>query len=106
MPRKTLEEANHGRDRFKRRQAGGIADYAAMDGAKLVKVLEQLCDWGCAIRFGKTKDGGAYALGVYGVDDVPYTEFLPPGEDPVAYLLELAEWMEATPGGAHFPATR
>lgn len=64
----------------------------------LLAALEQLTRWGCAIRFGKTRDGGAYAVGIYGVDKEPYTEFLPPGEDPVELLQELVDWMEGQPG--------
>jgi len=106
MARNKMEEIGHSGRRFRRKQANGPADYASMDGAKLVKVIEQLTNWGCAIRFGKTKDGGAYALGIYGVDDVPYTEFLPPSEDPLTYLIELAEWMEVDPNAVRFPALK
>jgi len=97
MARKSIEDANHGSRRPKRKASHGIADYAAMDGAKVVKLIEQLTNWGCAIRFGKTRDGGAYALGIYGVDDIPYTEFLPPSENPVEYLEELVDWLEGDP---------
>lgn len=34
-----------------------------------------------ALRFGYTSDGGAYALGIYGDGDKPYTEYIRPSED-------------------------
>lgn len=106
MARKTIEEANHGVNRMPRKGAGGPADYACMDGSALVKHLEQLTNWGCAIRFGKTKDGGAFALGIYGVDEIPYTEFLTPNENPGDYIKDLVEWMEAAPVHRQFPALK
>lgn len=106
MPRNSADEANHGKRRFKRQHGSGSADYACMDGQKLVKVLEQLTNWGMAVRFGKTKDGGAFALGIYGVDEVPYTEFLPPGENPLDYLIELQDWAESDPNAVRFPADK
>lgn len=98
MPKQSYEDANHGRTRPARKHSSGSADWAGVDASKFMKLVEQLTNWGCAVRLGKTRDGGAYAIGVYGVDKVPYTEFLPPGEDPVALLEELVDWMEGQPG--------
>jgi hypothetical protein len=43
---------------------------------------------GGALRFGYTRDGGAYALGIYGLGD-PYTEYIRPSEDIEAFLQEV-----------------
>jgi len=98
MSKMSLDEANHGRTRPRRKNKTGPADYAGLDGAEVLKCIETLANWGCAIRFGKSRDGGAFAIGVYGVDEQPYTEFIPPSEDPTAYLQELVAWMEGKPG--------
>jgi len=106
MARNAMEDAARVNRKFKRKHAGGPADYTTMDGARLVKVLDQLTNWGMAVRFGKTKDGGAFALGIYGVDEVPYTEFLSPSEDPLEYLVELQDWAESYPHALKFPADK
>jgi len=98
MPKQSYDEANHGRGRPTRKHSGGIADWAQLDADRFMKLVEQLSNWGCAIRLGKTRDGGAYAVGIYGVDKEPYTEFLPPSESPVDLLQELADYMEGQPG--------
>lgn len=45
---------------------------------------------GGALRFGYSRDGGAYAVGIYG-DGEPYTEFVRPGEDMDSFLEEVCE---------------
>ena len=46
-------------------------------GACLVDVLER----GGALRLGATRDGGAWAIGIYGLDESPYTEYVRADED-------------------------
>ena len=45
---------------------------------------------GGALRFGTTRDGGAWSIGVYGDGEAPYTEYVRPGEDFDQYLMNLA----------------
>jgi len=56
------------------------ADWEGVDGALVCKLAAKLAFHGGAIRLGYTRDGGAYAIGIYGYDE-PYTVYLPPSED-------------------------
>lgn len=87
--RRTPKEVNHGETRrAKRRAAGGKANYMALDPAQLQYTIALVCDAGGALRFGYTRDGGAYAIGVYG-DGEPYTEYLRPSDDIEGFLQEI-----------------
>lgn len=53
---------------------------------------------GGALRLGNTRDGGAYAIGVYGDGAKPYTEYLRPSEDLNEFFTDLIEaFNEETP---------
>lgn len=71
-------------------KSGGSADYAALDGTRIMGCLATIAAAGGAVRFGYTSDGGAYALGVYGDGEKPYTEYLKPGDPVEDYLESLA----------------
>lgn len=45
-----------------------------------------LAEAGFAVRIGKSRDGGSYAIGIYGDGD-PYTEYARPSDD-------ILEWMD------------
>jgi hypothetical protein len=45
---------------------------------------------GGALRLGYTKDGGAYAVGIYG-DGTPFTEYIPPSDSVEDYLRGVIE---------------
>jgi hypothetical protein len=65
------------------------ADWEAVDGVLLSKLVAAATRDGGALRLGYTRDGGAYAIGVYGDGD-PYTLYVSPSED-------INEWIrEAT----------
>jgi len=70
---------------------GGGASYEDLDSAKLVSYIETIAAGGGAVRLGKTRDGGAYAIGVYGDGDQPYTDYIRESEEVERYLCELAE---------------
>lgn len=53
--------------------------------------VAQVGSIGGALRLGYTRDGGAFAIGVYGVEAEPYTDYLRPGDDVEAYLDELSD---------------
>lgn len=69
-----------------RKRPGVVADWMQADVNKLQRCIEIASRVGGALRFGYSRDGGAYALGLYG-DGEPYTEFLPPDAD-------LDEWLD------------
>lgn len=67
-----------------------IADWGGVNSAKLRSAIAAVAKSGAAIRFGYTRDGGVYAIGVIG-DGEPYTEYVRPDEDIDLYLDGLAE---------------
>lgn len=80
-------------------QAGNsaIAEWSNADPDKLVRAITATALAGGALRFGYTRDGGAYSLGVYGDGD-PYTIYVKPTEDidavldsTTAYFREMVE---------------
>lgn len=72
-------------ERRRRRQDDSVADWAAADSRLLRAVVENVTKGDGAIRFGYSKDGGAYSVGIYG-DGEPYTEYLPATSDLDAWL--------------------
>lgn len=70
----------------RRRKNDTVADWGGVDPDTLRKVIETVTLGGGAIRFGYTRDGGAYSLGIYG-DGKPFTEFLPGNQD-------VDEWLD------------
>lgn len=51
--------------------------------------LSQILNRGGAVRLGATRDGGAWAIGVYGDGSTPYTEYVRPEEDINKYFSDL-----------------
>jgi hypothetical protein len=77
-------------NRRRNRGNGGQADWGTCDHNKLVSAIQQVTKHGFAIRFGYTRDGGAFAIGIIG-DGEPFTEFVRPTEDIDLYLEGVAE---------------
>lgn len=69
---------------------GITADWASVDAEKVIRAIAAVGAAGGAIRFGYTRDGGAYAIGIMGDGD-PYTEYLRPSDDVGEYLDVLIE---------------
>lgn len=96
MP-KPFREQDESRSR--RRKARGKqekADWLTVPGELLQAAIATVANHGGALRFGYTRDGGAYAIGVLG-DGEPYTEYLRPSDDIQGYFEEMiADW-EDTP---------
>lgn len=65
------------------------AEWRTADPAKVMDAIVAVTKFGFAIRFGYTKDGGAFAVGIIGDGD-PYTEFTRPTEDIDLYLEGLS----------------
>jgi hypothetical protein len=70
----------------RRRQNEQVADWAAASPELLQAVIANATQGDGAIRFGYSRDGGAYSVGVYG-DGEPFTEYLPGSGD-------VDEWLE------------
>lgn len=66
------------------------ADWMEADADVLRRAIAAAGFKGGALRFGYTRDGGAYAIGVYGSGD-PFTEYVKPGDDINAYLQTLID---------------
>lgn len=77
-----------------RRDKGGVADWANADASTALRAIERASVVGGALRFGYSRDGGAYAIGIYGDGD-PYTEFVKPIEDIDGFLLEVIALFES-----------
>jgi len=69
---------------------GTVADWTSAESQLVVAAIAAISLAGGAIRFGYTRDGGAYAIGILG-DGEPYTEYVRPSEDINAYLAALVE---------------
>lgn len=76
-----------------RRNTSGTADWATADATLLRTAIERASITGGAIRCGYSRDGGAYAIGIYG-DGEPYTEFVRPSEDVNEFLQKVIELFE------------
>lgn len=78
--------------RLRNSQRGGVdhADWVAADSALVRRAIAAVSARGCAIRFGYTRDGGAFCIGIVGDGD-PYSEYVRPSEDINSYLTVLAE---------------
>lgn len=69
------------------------ADWSKVDGASIHATLVAATYNGWAIRFGYTRDGGAYSIGILG-DGEPYTEYVRPTEDIQLALAALTEYCQ------------
>lgn len=93
---KSSRETNNKR---RRQSRGSInpADWASINPDIIQRAIATVGRSGGAIRFGYTRDGGSYAIGILGDGD-PYTEYLRPTDDVEAYFEQLIEdWAEGAP---------
>jgi len=82
--------------RGRRASASGKVDWVGYDWTCVVALTEALVAVGGAVRLGATRDGGAWALGIYLGDDYA-TEYIRGAEDFEAAIGEIvAAWL---PGG-------
>lgn len=88
------ENSNHGLRRVRQGDLkNGQADWGGVDAKKLVNAIQKAASKGGALRFGYTRDGGAYAVGVYAGGEY-FTDYIRPGEDIDSYLEGIAESFE------------
>lgn len=96
MGRDKAEQDDNKRRWYPKQAGGGTADWTGVDANVIRDAIAAVSYRGGALRFGYTRDGGAYALGVYG-DGKPYTIFIPPREDVEDYLRDLVTVFEDYP---------
>jgi hypothetical protein len=90
MGKDAVEERERSSGRTPRRKSHGVADWASASGDKLRESVCAAASTGGALRFGYSRDGGAFAIGVYG-DGEPYTDFVSCNEPIDDYLQEYVE---------------
>lgn len=94
MPKPFREQDKNAERRRKQRGAIQKADWTSVPSDLLQAAIYEVANHGGAIRFGYTRDGGAYAIGILG-DGEPYTEYLRPSDDVTGYFEALiAEWSD------------
>jgi hypothetical protein len=74
-------------------KVGEVADWEGCDAELLQKVIGKAGYKHCALRFGYSRDGGAYAIGVYAGLDY-FTDYVRPGESIDDYLRDLLAALE------------
>lgn len=89
MAKQTRNASSGGSNRRFTRGGGRAADWSQVDETLIRDAIVAASMAGGAIRFGLTSDGGAYAIGVYGDGDKPYTEYVRPNDDIEGTLREL-----------------
>jgi hypothetical protein len=80
-------------------QVGNVADWGGVNEKVLVKAIETASKKGGALRLGYTRDGGAYAIGVYAGSNY-FTDYVRPSEDIDSYLTALTASFEEYTGEA------
>ncbi len=73
-----------------RRRAVAKADWTEADGSAIANLVEVVTKYEGAVRFGLSRDGGAYAVGLYDGGD-SWTEYLGGNEDVSEWIQELAD---------------
>jgi hypothetical protein len=91
-----------GRTRGLRSRNGGIADWQSANSNTLIRAIATAAVVGGALRCGYSRDGGAYAIGIYG-DGEPYTVFVKPGEDIDIILEDIIDLFESIKHGGAAP---
>jgi len=72
-------------NRRKNRGSDQSAEWGDADPKKVLAAISAIARNGFAVRFGYTRDGGAFAIGIVG-DGEPFTEYVRPNEDIDLYL--------------------
>jgi hypothetical protein len=80
MDQSKKSQRKPGTSRGLRGGTGAICDWGTADAGLLVHAIERASFTGGALRLGYSRDGGAYAVGIYG-DGEPYTEYCKASED-------------------------
>lgn len=87
-------------------QNGNVADWTTANPKLFLELVATAGSKGAALRFGYTRDGGAYSIGVYLGADY-FTDYVRPSEDVDTYLETLLEsFREWTPSVTEAPKKR
>lgn len=79
--------------RSRRAASTGTASFATVEWLPLVALVIATANEGGAVRLGVTRDGGAFAIGMYVGDDYA-TEYVKPTEEMSAAIEEIARaWL-------------
>lgn len=89
-PQPTNTRGSNGKSSKRLTRTSEPADWATQRADVILALITAVSTTGGAVRFGYTRDGGAYAVGFYG-DGEPYTEYIRPNEDVDAALLAMLE---------------
>lgn len=73
-----------------RKRVAMQANFINANAPLLLAAIHYMAEAGGAIRFGKTRDGGAIAIGLYDGDE-KRTEYLAPDDDIDQLMIELLE---------------
>lgn len=90
IERQKEEKARGRKGRRTQRQGGEKASMVSCSPVLLHNAIHYLIESGAAVRFGKTSDGGALAVGFYD-GDYKGTEYLRPGDDIDEFLLTIID---------------
>lgn len=93
MGKDRVEEQKRRKFTRRGRKSGPVADWAQIDGPTTIRAIAAVAFTGGALRFGYSRDGGAFALGIYSEGE-NHTEFSPDAEDMEDLLRELADWAD------------
>jgi hypothetical protein len=78
---------------------GESADWGGVDAKILQDCIQTASQKGGALRLGYTRDGGAYAIGVY-AGSTYFTDYIRPTENIDQYLTDLTESFRLYDGSA------
>lgn len=78
---------------------GGTVDWAVANREKILELIRCATSRGGAVRFGYTRDGGAYALGLY-YGGTAETKYCRPSENVDEFLQEWIDVYAAQPNTA------
>ena len=96
--KRQIEESKN-KSRARRYGGGGVksftADWRIIENVAIVELIQAASETGGAVRFGVTRDGGAYALGVYGDGPDPYTLYAGSAEEMGDHITHLTDVFEA-----------
>jgi len=94
MPKPFREQDENRSSRRKQRGHTEPASWLAADAELLRQAIVAVTAAGGAVRFGYTKQGGAFAIGYLG-DGEPYTDYVRPTDDIDKYLQEtILAWSD------------
>lgn len=81
---------------------GNTVDWSNCDAQLLQKTVASASYKHIALRLGVTRDGGAYAVGVYAGEQY-FTDYVRPGEDVDEYLAKLLQAIDEYDPGEQLP---